>query len=199
MSESRSSVRFERHSCAVPMTMLATITSANSASRSFAEHEGDRAKRGHDGVEPGEHVRPHDVAERARRTLVGAVDLAQSHPFGGLGTGQPVTPAGWSRRRVLVVLGTRSHCSTVVGHAPFRARSVTMKCRGAVDSTIARVSACRSARRMTQRRRATVAAVRAPWRCESPTARRRASDLPGARAGGLIYRPLPSAPLWSCS
>ena len=57
-----------RNSCAVPITVLETITRANSASLGSPKTSDDRDQRRHDGVEPGEDVGPEDLAERARRS-----------------------------------------------------------------------------------------------------------------------------------
>ena len=58
-----------------------------------AEHQDRAGQHGDDGVEPGEDVRPDDLADRARRAGVGRVGLALCHPAGDLTRGQPAGAA----------------------------------------------------------------------------------------------------------
>ena len=98
---SRSSVRFARYSCTMPMSAFATSTMPNSASWIGPTIEDQDEHRPEDRVEPREDVGAGDLRQRAARALVGHVDVATRDPFGDLGRGQPVGPgrlAGVSRR-----------------------------------------------------------------------------------------------------
>ena len=126
-SASRSSFRFARYSCTMPIAELTTRTMPKSPSANDPVTMTSSEERAEDRVEAGQHVGADDLADRARRALGQLVDGPARDPLGHLGARQPLGSGQGRPARVggvpCVVTGPLSYAGCPVRGGPRHERS----------------------------------------------------------------------------